>query len=331
MGGSVRFRARTDVRFVQATGERRRHDGGMNIDLDRARTFLATHGRVLDRRRFEAIVDGSDAARRAIVAGLDLYRNADGGYGWGLEPDFRAAESQPQGAQHALEAFADAFDASDPSGSASPQLAALLDWLRSVTLPDGGLPFALPVSDPEGCAPFFLGADPTVASLQATSVNAAHAHALARRDPRLLEHPWLVTATRYCLDAIEHLPAAPAAYELAFALRFLDTAADTQPRAAGLLQHLVTFVPPDGAIPVTGGSEGERIRPLQLTPEPDRPLRALIDPGVIATDLDRLERGQHPDGGWDVDFASHSSAAALEWRGYATVQAVWTLRRNGRC
>ena len=30
-----------------------------------------------------------------------------------------------------------------------------------------------------------------------------------------------------------------------------------------------------------------------------------------------------------VDFASYSPAAALEWRGYATVHAVRVLDRNG--
>ena len=35
------------------------------------------------------------------------------------------------------------------------------------------------------------------------------------------------------------------------------------------------------------------------------------------------------DGGWRVDFASYSPAAALEWRGYATVRAVSVLQRNG--
>ena len=34
------------------------------------------------------------------------------------------------------------------------------------------------------------------------------------------------------------------------------------------------------------------------------------------------------DGGWRVDFGSFSPAAELEWRGYATVQAVSILRRN---
>jgi hypothetical protein len=297
----------------------------MSIDLDRARTFLATHGRVLDRRRFEAIVSGSDSARRAIVSGLDLYGNADGGYGWGLEPDFRAKESQPQGAQHALEALMDA------GNEASPHLNALLDWLQSVALPDGGLPFALPVQDREGCAPLFLEADQEESSLQATSINAAHAYRLARRDRSLIDHPWLITATRYCLGAIGQMSKAPMAYILAYSLRFLDSAADTQPEAVELLGHLARFIPSDGVIPVAGGKDGEAVHPLEYSPEPDRPLREHIDPAAVIEDLHRTERGQQADGGWEVDFDSYSPAAALEWRGYATVKAISALRLNGWC
>jgi hypothetical protein len=51
---------------------------------------------------------------------------------------------------------------------------------------------------------------------------------------------------------------------------------------------------------------------------------------VIAADLQRLVDQQQDDGGWAVDFASYSPAAALEWRGYMTVRAIAILQRNHR-
>lgn len=39
-----------------------------------------------------------------------------------------------------------------------------------------------------------------------------------------------------------------------------------------------------------------------------------------------IARLRQADGGWLVGFASASPAAALEWRRYATVSAVTTLR-----
>ena len=59
-------------------------------------------------------------------------------------------------------------------------------------------------------------------------------------------------------------------------------------------------------------------------------MRDLVEDDCVAADLDRLEKGQRDDGGWAVDFTSYSDVATLEWRGYATVSAVATLRANGR-
>jgi hypothetical protein len=57
-------------------------------------------------------------------------------------------------------------------------------------------------------------------------------------------------------------------------------------------------------------------------------VRALFTPEVIDADLQRLIDRQQHDGGWAVDFASWSPAAALEWRGYLTVRAIAILQRN---
>ncbi|MFB4313106.1 hypothetical protein [Actinomadura sp. 21ATH] len=287
----------------------------MSIDLSAAAGFMATHARVLDRRRFQLLVGETDAA--AVLAALDAYRNPDGGYGWGLEPDLRSPESQPGAALHAFEVFEDV---------PGPHARALCDWLDSVTLPDGGLPFALPLTVAAGTAPWWAGADTTSSTLQITAISAASAH----RVPDVAGHPWLDRATRYCLDAIEALDERPPAYILAFAIRFLDTVHDVHPEAPGLLRRLAGYVPADGRIAVEGGTEDEFLRPLDLAPLPGRPARELFTEDVIAADLDRVASSQQADGGWTVDYAKISPAGALDWRGHATVQAISLLRRNGR-
>ena len=77
----------------------------VKIDLGAAAAFMAGHARILDRRRFQLLLGESDSD--AVLAALDGYRNPDGGYGWGLEPDLRSPESQPGAALHAFEVFAD--------------------------------------------------------------------------------------------------------------------------------------------------------------------------------------------------------------------------------
>ena len=122
----------------------------------------------------------------------------------------------------------------------------------------------------------------------------------------------------------------PFAYVLGFSLRFLDAVHHSHPQAPALLRKLGTFIPDDGLIRVTGGAEGEMLRPLDMAPYPDTPVRALFTDDVIAAELERLASLQQQDGGWIVDFASASPAGSLDWRGYATVRAIDTLRRNAK-
>ena len=292
----------------------------MSVDLSAAADFLAGSARVLDRRRFDLLFGNGDAG--AALAAVDGYRNPDGGYGWGLEPDLRSRTRQPGGALHAMEVFADVAPAT------SGRAVELCDWLTGASNPDGGLPFALPMPDPAGSAPFWLDPSPD-SNLQITAVVAATAHRVAVADPAVAGHPWLAGATGYCVNAVHHLGPDPHAMVLAFAAQALDAAAPTVPEAADLVEALRPHVPADGLLHVTGGAEGEFMRPLDFAPFPGGPARSLFSPGVVDADLERLAGAQQPDGGWAVDFASYSPAATLEWRGHRTVQALTLLRANG--
>ena len=288
----------------------------MSIDLNAATDFMATHARVLDRRRFELRTGAADAA--GALAALDAYRNPDGGYGWGLEPDLRSPESQPGAAAHAFEVFEDVAPAT------SSNAVALCDWLDTITFDDGGLPFALPLGSAAGSGPWWESADLSVSSLQITAVTAAAAQRVAAHDPAVAAHPWPARATAYCLEAIAAMDEPPFAYVLAFSIRLLDALGDTT-----LLAKLGEFVPADGRLPVRGGTADEALNPLDLSPYPDQPSRALIAPDVIAADLERLAAGQRDDGGWTVDYLPISPAGSLDWRGFATVKALDILRANG--
>ncbi|TDC67305.1 hypothetical protein E1200_15220 [Actinomadura sp. GC306] len=281
------------------------------MDLKRASDFMATHARTLDRRRFEVLTGQGD--RDALLAALNGYRNPDGGYGHGLEPDLRSRTSQPGPALHAFEVFEELAPVT------APEAAALCDWLESVTLPDGGLPFALPISDPAGCAPFWTGADPAASSLQITAVVAAMAHRVAVHDKAVAAHPWLGRATRFCLDEVRKRKGLHV-LELAFAVWLADAVED-----GGTLALLGAQIPESGFVHVEGGLDDEMMRPLDFAPRAGRPARALFAPEVVAEELRRLDEQQLDDGGWSVDFASYSPAAELEWRGYATVKAVSVL------
>jgi hypothetical protein len=51
---------------------------------------------------------------------------------------------------------------------------------------------------------------------------------------------------------------------------------------------------------------------------------------VIGVHLDHLARAQRPDGGWMFNWLAWSPAAEQDWRGFVTIEALYTLRANGR-
>src|SRR5579863_6485562 len=112
--------------------------GGMKKtpDFDGAAAFLGGHARVVDRRLFQRLFAGGAAGpvRDAVAA----YRNADGGFGFALEPDCRAAASQPAAVEMALRLL----DLADEWDLALVNRA--VDWLAAVAPAEGGAAFVEP-------------------------------------------------------------------------------------------------------------------------------------------------------------------------------------------
>lgn len=64
-----------------------------SIDFERARSFIKSQARPLDKRLFEYHFESGPA--EAVIAELSKFQNGDGGFGNGLEPDFRMKASSP--------------------------------------------------------------------------------------------------------------------------------------------------------------------------------------------------------------------------------------------
>lgn len=302
-------------------------------DIAAADAFLATHARVLERHRLALLLDRPGAAA-AVLAATAAYRNADGGFGWGLEPDLRAPGSQPAGAFSGFEllaeltAHADAVADAAALADARALAAGLADWADAIALDGGALPFSLVgAAGAPGTAPWWAAGDPAEPSLHIT----AGIVRLAHRSGLVGDHPWVEAATVWCLEQVAAADGPPpgGGYTLAFVLGLLDALAPERPAAHAELERMAALLPADGALRVSPGDE-ERLRPLRISPEPDRPLRALMPADAIAADLDALAAEQRADGGWTVDFPSSSPAATVEWRGVATIEALTLLSANGR-
>jgi hypothetical protein len=284
------------------------------IDLPAARTFLAAHGRLLDRSRFAMLADGEPA--EPVIRALAAYANDDGGFGRALEPDVRAAGSQPIAVLAALDVLHEA------GAGEHPLALAALDWLGTVTNADGGIPFLLHDADTAPHAPFLVP-DGTGSSFHMTSAVTA---AALRLSDAARAHPWVAAATEFCWA---HLPTTTAhAYEIKFALEFLDAVPEPD-RATAALEPLRPLIPRDRGLPVSGGVEGEELPLHVLTPRPGRS-RALFDAGAVERALDAHGAAQRDDGGWDFDWLRWNPAVAWEWRGRLTVDAVAQLLANDR-
>jgi hypothetical protein len=279
------------------------------IDVDSAARFVATHARLLDRRRFAHLTGKGSAA--AVLRALGAYRNDDGGIGQ-LEPDIRTPASEPACVLNALAIMHEA-------GATDLSLAAgALDWLQGITVDDGGVPFMLPAAADWPHAPFFQPREAAGSSLLMTAGIAAAAHRLG------LEHPWLDRATEHCWERVGEARTG-GAYTLRSAVDFLDAVPDRE-RAESQLDALAGHFPADGVLAVQGGAEGEVLRPLDFAPWPDHAARRFFSDAVIERELDRLAAGQQGDGGWTFSFTAWNPAVAWEWRGAVTVEAIRILR-----
>ncbi len=279
-------------------------------DLDHAEQFLAATGRILDRRRFERLFRGGDAdpVRAAVLA----YRNADGGFGHGLEPDGRTAGTQPAATEQALRILdqADAWD-EDIAVRAC-------DQLQAAAPPEGGAVFVAASVEGWPRAPWWQPQD----GFSLTTTGQILGSLLARH----VAHKWVDRATELAWERIDALDE-PGPYDLYGALRFLDHVADRD-RAAAALERVAPAI--EAVVTLDPEGTGEVHGPLGFAPEPASIARRLFDSATIATHLDHLAAGQQDDGGWRFNFPAWSPAQEADWRGSFTVDALDTLRRNER-
>lgn len=283
-------------------------------DFGAAAAFVAAHARVLERRVFQRLFCGGAAepVRDAVAA----YRNDDGGFGYGLEPDCRVAASQPAAVEMALRLM-------DVSGSWDEQLVRdAIDWLAMVAPAQGGAASVEPTVTQGPHAPWWQPSEGHTPSLVQTGQISGLLYS------RGFAHPWRDGATKVMWSRIEKL-AEPDAYEMLGVLAFLQHVPD-RARAAEALERVGPLLTGRGLVALDPQAEGEVHTPLDFAPLPGSIARALFDPATIEAHLDHLAGAQLDDGGWMFNWPSWSAAAEADWRGFLTVDVLRVLRANGR-
>ena len=279
----------------------------MAVSPSAARDFVYANARLVDARLYAALFEG--ASPDDVLRALEAYRNDDGGFGHGLEPDKRVPASQPLDVATALELAALA-------GAQAHELAAsTCGFLAAVADDHGALPLCLPSLADYPHAPHFAGDWAFAPGLWATASVASWLHLFD------VEDAWLDRATSFCFEELERGPDLDA-HGIRETLRFLRHAPDRE-RAEPLRRELVARLPTAAYFQSDPASEEYGVSPLEF----DEPV---VDAAALETHLDRLEADQLPDGGWPIAWDPLSEASRFECRGTVTVRVLERLRRYGR-
>jgi hypothetical protein len=282
----------------------------MPVDRAAAETFIWSAARLVDRHRYAMLFEGVSAD--PVLAALSGYRNLDGGFGHALEPDLRCPGSQPAATLYGLEMLHEAgrLDSDLALGARA--------WIASIAAADGGIPNALPGFEPYPHSPWWSAAPGSFLTFALAAV--LHAGGTSGDE-------WLDRATEWCWREVDRAPR-PAGYWLKFASAFLDAVRD-EDRAHAAIASLKSRVDP-GALAPAGGTEGETLRPLDLSPRPGSRSRSLVSHDAVEAHLDAVEAEQREDGGWMFDWLAWSPEQTTAWRGIVTIRALTWLRDNGR-
>ena len=107
-----------------------------NEQLTMAKDFIFSQGRLLERKLFERFFE--DGSSEACLQALLAYRNPDGGFGNGIEPDLMCPDSTAIGAESALFVL-DLLDHQDPA-----IVHPLVNWIVANQSETGAIPHPPP-------------------------------------------------------------------------------------------------------------------------------------------------------------------------------------------
>jgi hypothetical protein len=282
--------------------------------------------RLLERVRYAHLF--RKAPREQVISALRGYQNLDGGFGQGIEPDFRGPVSQPLGVDFAFKVL------EEIGAPEATLMRPALDFLSQVTAADGGLPNVLANVSDYPRAPWWAAPAEVKGCLLPTASIAGLLLAWK------IEHPWLEPAAAFCWPAIdrliqraktanERIAKLQVAYEARATLPFLDHVAD-RTRAERVAQALHDALMSAGLISLEPDAAAEAALPLDFAPQPDTLARRWFDDALIERHLDALIDSQQSDGGWGVPWLIWTPITGLEWRAIMTIERLKTLSAYGR-
>lgn len=279
----------------------------------KARAFILTNARMIERRLFQFHFenDGPEGVFHAVYA----YRNSDGGFGHGMEPDTASPESQPLFSIMALETL-------DEVAYLNADLIQrdFMPYFEGVTTEKGGIPWMLLPTGEYPCADHFK----TVKEWAALSTTAP---LLGILEKHKVDIPWMQKAEAFVWQEIERIKEKHVFCFLCVPrrLQFLQYTR-SRAKAEKALEDLKGWILADGVLCTDKTDEGWGLygkpHTLNYAQAPGSILSPIFSEDMINADLDELIKRQADDGRWDTWYGL-SEGMKLEWAG---IQTLWTLK-----
>lgn len=290
-----------------------------NVVLERARVFIYSSARLLDRLRFAYHFE--NGSREAVLKVLRAYQNSDGGFGNALEPDMRCPQSQPVTTEMAL-GIMDEMECYDEE-----IMDGVIAYLKSITLPGGGLPRATTAVNAYPHAPWWTTERDDIPSINPTGIIIG---LLLRQKSRsdFLTEDWFQSHISFMWRSLgERKPSDYHDY-----LQWLQFLQNTPERERAIpFEHILDeWLQEPGIIEMNPAQEGYAHKVLDYAPSPGSYASRFVTDDEITHHLNYIVESQQEDGGWSVSWPTVSPAVEQEWRGWITIERLLALRSYGR-
>lgn len=279
----------------------------------KARDFILTNARMIERRLFEFhFVNGNN---EGVFHAVYAYRNSDGGFGHGMEPDTASPESQPLFGIMALESL-------DEAGCLNADLILkdFMPYFQSVTTEEGGIPWMHRPTSDYPCEEHFK----TIKEHAALSTTAPLLGFLEKYN---IDIPWMKKAEEFIWKEIERINKKHVFCHLCVPrrLQFLQYTKN-KANAEIAIDNLKGWILEKGVLCEDKTDEGWGLygKPHSLcyADSPESILNPIFTEEMINSDLNELITRQKSDGRWDTWYGL-SEGMKLEWAG---IQTLWTLK-----
>ena len=286
----------------------------------KARDFILTNARMIERRLFEFHFANGDM--NGVFHAVYAYRNSDGGFGHGMEPDTASPESQPLFSIIALETLAEV-------GYLTKEiiLKDFMPYFESITTEKGGIPWMFRPKSDYPCEGHFK----TVKEWAALSTTAP---LLGFLEKYKIDIPWMKKAEKFVWSEFERIQDKHAFCYLC-APRGLTFLKHTKSRgkAEKTINDLKNWILNNGIICEDKTDEGWGLygkpHSLNYATAPNSILHSIFSKETLKSDIEELINKQKQDGRWDTWYGI-SKGTKLEWAGIQTLWVLKTLKNYDR-